>query len=148
MADYMAIICLNEHESIESNEWRGQESLPSARKAAIIYLKGVDASRVYICGTSNGALGGWGMVQSYPGLFAGAMLVAAVPQGSSGGVPVCVVTGQKEGNQGNAMANLEARTGAATMYLYRPQWNHGQTCQQSFREEKRLDWLMGGRSEE
>ena len=27
MADYMAIICLNEHESIESNEWRGQESL-------------------------------------------------------------------------------------------------------------------------
>ena len=42
MADYMAIICLNEHESIESNEWRGQESLPSARKAAIIYLKGVD----------------------------------------------------------------------------------------------------------
>ena len=63
--------------------------------------------------------------------------LAACTQGN----PACHC-GQ-EGNQGNAMANLEARTGAATMYLYRPQWNHGQTCQQSFREERCLDWLMG-----
>ena len=102
----------------------------------------VDASRVYICGTSNGALGGWSMIQSYPNLFAGAMLAAAVPQGNSGGVPVCVVTGKHEGNQGNAMANLEAQKGVDVKYIYRPGWNHGQTCQQSFRETGCLDWLF------
>ncbi len=105
----------------------------------------VDEGRIYICGTSNGALGGWSMIQKWPELFAGAMLAAAVPQGNSGGVPVCVVTGKNEGNCGNAMAALEANTGTDVMYRYRPNWNHGQTCQQSFRETACLVWLFGHR---
>ena len=96
--------------------------------------------RVYIAGTSKGAIGVWDMLAWYGRFFAAAMPVAHAPRNNSNGVPVCVVTGADEGNHGNTMGNLSDQVDVK--YWHRPTANHGWTCQSSFTDPC-LDWLFG-----
>lgn len=103
----------------------------------------VDKNLLYICGTSLGGGGTWSMIRRYPDFFKGAMPVAMRMSGMASeykGTKICYVTGASEGNRSQDAIALE-RAGLCVKYWFRPDANHGWTCQSSFTREC-LDWLF------
>ena len=70
----------------ETHEWDSRGSTPGyyvkAKELIDYYLKEkiIDKSRIYICGTSMGAMGAWRMLRDYPGFFTAAIVSSGQAQ--------------------------------------------------------------------
>lgn len=111
-----------------------------------------DAGRIYIFGGSMGGTGTWGMLSSYPGLFAAAMPVAGNPSRcnaeSVAATPVFTVMGTAD-----AIMSVDAVVdfinkltllGNDNMFETETGWTHEVTCIESY-TERRLDWVFNHR---
>ena len=60
----------------------------------------IDDSRIYLCGHSNGAYAVWTMLQAYPHLFAGALIVSGTPEYNlicnTSNIPSIIISSQNE----------------------------------------------------
>lgn len=96
---------------------------------------------IYLCGTSNGAVGTWNMLEKHPYLFSAAMPVASglsVNPSKFSNVPLFVVV---ESNRYFNEQSLRNRMTADVMFERHSNNNHGQTCQNAF-TKNRLNWLF------
>ena len=109
-----------------------------------------DTDRIYIFGGSMGGTGTWGMVSSYPDLFAAAMPVAGDPSKCSAAsvahTPVFTVMGTADAIM--KISNVQTFTdqlselGGEYMFETEEGWTHETTCIESY-NARRLDWVFG-----
>lgn len=110
----------------------------------------IDASRLYVLGSSMGGTGTWSLLDNCPGLFAAAMPVAGNPSGHSARnvalTPVLTVMGTADHIMDLDTVRLFIdsliQAGGEARLDVEYDWTHEQTCEESY-TPSRLDWLLG-----
>ena len=108
----------------------------------------VDDKQIYLFGGSMGGTGTWGMLATYPDLFAAAMPVAGDPTKAgeyASKTPVFTVMGTEDDLMNmntalNFVENLQAQNVDARIDIEEG-WTHEMTCFESY-TTPRLDWVF------
>lgn len=108
----------------------------------------VDDKQIYLFGGSMGGTGTWGMLATYPDLFAAAMSVAGDPTKAgeyASKTPVFTVMGTEDdlmdmNTARNFVENLQEQNVDARIDIEEG-WTHEMTCIESYTTQ-RLDWVF------
>ena len=134
-------------------EWSPRADMPgciekvSSLITHFISTHNIDTSRIYICGTSMGAVGCWEIIKSNQGLFAAALIASGVSPRTQPdsflNIPIYATCGSEERsyeilpsltskiNKGGGNANLDVLQGL----------RHREACDSAF-TPKRIQWLF------
>ncbi len=132
----------------EGHQWN--DELIAALKALSDKYNISGNAQCYILGGSMGGYGVWNMLTAYPGYFAGAMPVACntpkiAPENYTATRIYSVAGGNDRNRNLSAIQTffnqLEAIDGEGARLDIEEDWNHRQTCEQSFTPQ-RLAWLL------
>ena len=109
--------------------------------------KNIDKSRIYICGTSMGAMGVWRMLRDYPGFFTAAIVSSGQAQFATPSLytylPLYVTAGTEERSY-EALKSFSQQikeAGGTVLFDELEGMTHGHACDNSCSEE-RLKWLF------
>jgi len=109
--------------------------------------KDVDRNRIYICGTSMGAMGTWRMLREYPDFFAAAIVGSGQPQFDLPWLyvylPLYITAGTEERSYEalKDFAEEIAISGGDARFEKLEGMTHGMACDNAC-NEKRLKWLF------
>ncbi len=134
-------------------EWSPRADMPgciekvSSLITHFISTHNIDTTRIYICGTSMGAVGCWEIIKSNQGLFAAALIASGVSPRTQPysylNIPIYATCGSQERsyevlpwltseiNKGGGKAKLDVLQG----------FRHREACDNAF-TPKRLQWLF------
>ena len=138
--------CPEDHGWVKHREREGYLDKVEALVAYYVSQEKVDTSRIYLCGSSMGAVGAWGLIKDNPGLFAAAIIASGQAIDASPSdftrIPLYVTVGSDERSTDALQwfTNQIDREGGNVRFDILQGLRHGEACAAAF-SAKRLSWL-------